>query len=82
MRSRPFACRVLGCAWEFRAEDDVVSWTCARGCGGGGRERTSGAEEAARLLRQLDRGRPGPPLGLLAALSGTVHRPRGGFRDS
>ncbi|GEL19025.1 hypothetical protein [Pseudonocardia asaccharolytica] len=78
--SRPVACRVLGCRWDFRAAGDTVMWTCARGCGGGGRACTAGAEEAQRLVRQLDRGRPGPPLGLLALLGGIVHRPRSGFR--
>lgn len=79
---RPLACRVFGCAWDFHAEDDFVAWTCVRGCGAGGRERVSSTAAAQQLVRRLDRGRPGPPLGLLAALAGTVHRPRNGDRGS
>ncbi|MCF6524939.1 hypothetical protein [Streptomyces sp. JJ36] len=75
---RPLACRLLGCTWDFRAEDAEVLWTCARGCGRGGHAPTAGPEAAARLVRQLERGRPGPPLSLLSAMAGTVHRPRGG----
>lgn len=79
-RRRPLVCRFLGCRWDFEAEDSVVTWKCGRGCGAGGHREFAGPEQARRMLVQLDRGRPGPPIGLLSALAGTVpptHRRRG-----
>lgn len=47
-----------------------MSWSCARGCGAGGRKRYGSSEEAARYAAALDRedrsevGRRAPLLGM------------------
>jgi len=67
----PLACTLLGHRWRFGVDGCDVVWRCVRGCEGGRRAYDDPAE--ARLMaRRLGRGAPGPPLGLLTALSGTV----------
>lgn len=69
---RTLRCRVIGCRWWFGREEETVLWICER-CGReGGRRAYASPEEARRFAAAFNRGRPGPPTGLLVALSGTV----------
>lgn len=72
--SRRFPCLVLGHRWVFSAEGSTLRWGCARGCPVGGTREYATADEATKRLAVVNRGAPRPPLGLLAALGGTVHR--------
>lgn len=79
-----FTCRILGHRWQFVATADTVHWWCGRGCDAEGSRRYGTPEEATRFAYLLNRSAPGPPLGLLSALSGAVHREpwrRGGRHD-
>ncbi|MGH3444327.1 MAG: hypothetical protein ACRDPB_03020 [Nocardioidaceae bacterium] len=70
----PLTCRVLGHRWYFDAEGSTLTWSCARGCAVGGSRDYPTAEQARARAAVLNRGAPRPPLGLLSALAGTVHR--------
>lgn len=68
-------CRVLGHYWAFGTEGDTVVWQCGRGCDDtSGARQYESAEKARRRAALLNGGAPRPPLGLLSALGGTVHR--------
>ncbi|HET8755217.1 MAG TPA: hypothetical protein VFM58_04370 [Solirubrobacteraceae bacterium] len=69
-------CRVLGHRWVFWRDGATVRWRCDRGCGAGGARAYRTRRDAQRHLRHYAR-TPRPPVGLLAALAGTVPpRPR------
>lgn len=75
--AKTFACRVMGHRWHFGVDGADVVWRCIRGCGEGGRTTRKDAEDARRFAAALERGAPGPPEGLLAALGGgVVRRPK------
>lgn len=69
-----FTCRILGHRWEFFATGDTLRWWCGRGCDAEGGRRYGSPDEAERFAYLLNRSAPGPPLSLLSALGGTVHR--------
>jgi hypothetical protein len=73
----PRRCKVMGHRWHFHVDDAVVLWTCER-CGHtGGRHERASHTDARRFAQTLNRGRPRPPTGLLAALAGTgMQRPK------
>ncbi len=48
-------CRVFGHRHRFRAEGDVLVWSCARGCGAGGSKRYPSAAHARRYAAAFDR---------------------------
>lgn len=70
---RPWPCRLLGCRWDFAADGSTLYWACRR-CARHGERRYAEEAAARRMAAALNRGAPGPPLGLLAALGGTLHR--------
>jgi hypothetical protein len=71
----PFRCRLLGHLWHFHVDGAVLLWTCERCAVRGGTREYPTAAEARRCARTLNRGRPGPPEALLAAMTGTTRRP-------
>ncbi|HET7387682.1 MAG TPA: hypothetical protein VFJ19_13575 [Nocardioidaceae bacterium] len=72
--SRPLACLLAGHRWYFEASGTTLSWGCGRGCPVGGSREYPTAQDARHHAVVLSRGAPRPPLGLLSALAGTVHR--------
>ncbi|GAA4763906.1 hypothetical protein GCM10023199_50980 [Actinomycetospora chibensis] len=64
------ACVVLGHKYRFTAENEVLVWSCSRGCGAGGNKRYSSAADARRYAAAFDRpdsedlGRNAPVLGM------------------
>ena len=74
MTRKKLSCRVMGCRWRFRAAGREVVWECARGCGRGGRHAYATPEQARKVAWHLVDNPAGPPLGMLAALAGTVPR--------
>lgn len=62
-------CKVLGHRFRFSSAGEVMSWSCARGCGSGGSKRYPSAQDARRYAAALDRDELGDlgrraPLGL------------------
>ncbi|MGH9043884.1 MAG: hypothetical protein ACRDVP_03440 [Acidimicrobiales bacterium] len=49
-----FACRLLGHRFRFRAQGDLMTWSCQRGCGMTGSKRYASAEMASRYASVLD----------------------------
>ncbi len=73
---RGLGCRVLGCAWQFTAQDASVVWTCRR-CGRRGREECADRVAAARVAAYCTGAAPRPPTGLLALIAGVAQREAG-----
>ena len=64
-------CRILGHRFRFTAQGQVMTWSCARGCGAGGSKRYASATRAGRYAAAFDRegagslGERAPLIGLL-----------------
>ena len=64
-------CTLLGHRFRFRADGDLMTWSCERGCGAGGRKRYTSPAAATRYALAFDRedrddlGRRAPLVGLL-----------------
>jgi hypothetical protein len=64
------ACVVLGHDYRFTTQDELMVWTCARGCGARGSKRYASAAHARRYAEAFDRkdtedvGRGAPLLGM------------------
>jgi hypothetical protein len=58
--STPASCRLLGCRWEYRADDRFLRRRCVRGCGGEASHEFRRAADATRLAAYLGTDDPQP----------------------
>jgi len=82
-------CRILGHQFRFTAQGQVMSWSCARGCGAGGSKAYPTAAHARRYAAAFDQedtgslGERAPLIGLLPLrLVRLVKRLRAGRAES
>ena len=54
------SCRILGCRWQYSADDQVLRRCCVRGCGNQAAHRFRRSEDAARLASYLGTDDPQP----------------------